>query len=520
MDGANRILNPHLRSKVMSAAEAALLIPSGANVGMSGFTGAGYPKELPTALAKRILDANLHGKKFKIGVWTGASTAPELDGALAMVDGIEMRLPYQSDPTCRKRINAGEMEYIDIHLSHVAQFVWGGFLGKLDVAVVEVAGILEDGQLIPSSSVGNNKTWLDQADKIILEVNSWQNPHLEGMHDIYYGTALPPHRKPIPIVRTDDRIGDPYYTIDPNKVIAVIETDKADRNSAFTPPDQNSQRIAGHILEFLQHEVKMGRLPANLLPLQSGVGNVANAVMAGLQSGPFENLTAYTEVLQDGMLELIKSGKLTCASATSFSLSPDALVELNADLPRFKDSIILRPQEISNHPEVIRRLGVIAMNGLIEADIYGNVNSTHIMGTSIMNGIGGSGDFACNAFISIFMTPSSAKGGSISCIVPMVSHVDHTEHDVQVIVTEQGLADLRGLSPKQRAKVVIDNCAHPNFRPALREYYDRAQRYSPGRHTPHLLDEAYTFLPNWIANNAARAAWRQESTVQADAWAV
>ncbi|HLO62580.1 MAG TPA: acetyl-CoA hydrolase/transferase C-terminal domain-containing protein, partial [Azonexus sp.] len=263
----------------------------------------------------------------------------------------------------------------------------------------------------------------------------------------------------------------------------------------------------------------MGRLPKNLLPLQSGVGNVANAVMAGLQDGLFENLTAYTEVLQDGMLELIKSGKLTCASATSFSLSPAALVELNADLPRFKDSIILRPQEISNHPEVIRRLGVIAMNGLIEADIYGNVNSTHIMGTSIMNGIGGSGDFARNAFISIFMTPSSAKNGSISCIVPMVSHVDHTEHDVQIIVTEQGLADLRGLSPKQRAKVVIENCAHPNFRPALREYYDRAQRYSPGRHTPHLLDEAYTFLPNWIANNAARAAWRQESTVQADAWA-
>ncbi|MBS1158709.1 MAG: succinate CoA transferase [Proteobacteria bacterium] len=518
MSGASRILNAAMRSKIMSAEEAAALIQSGMNVGMSGFTGAGYPKLVPTALAKHIMDSNLNGKKFKIGVWTGASTAPELDGALAMVDGIEMRLPYQSDPTCRKRINAGEMEYIDIHLSHVAQFVWGGFLGKLDVAVVEVAGILEDGRLIPSSSVGNNKTWLDQADKIILEVNSWQNPALEGMHDIYYGTALPPHRKPIPLLKTDDRIGSPYYTIDPNKVIAVIETNKADRNSAFSPPDTNSQLIAGHILEFLQHEVKKGRLPANLLPLQSGVGNVANAVMAGLQDGPFENLTAYTEVLQDGMLELIKSGKLTCASATSFSLSPNALVELNADLQRFKDSIILRPQEISNHPEVIRRLGVISMNGLIEADIYGNVNSTHIMGTSIMNGIGGSGDFARNAFISIFMTPSSAKSGSISCIVPMVSHVDHTEHDVQVIVTEQGLADLRGLSPKQRAKVVIDNCAHPNFKPALREYYDRAQRYSPGRHTPHLLDEAYTFLPNWVANQAARDAWREDSLIQADAW--
>ena len=91
-----------------------------------------------------------------------------------------MRLPYQSDPVCRARINAGEMDYIDIHLSHVAQYVWFGFLGRLNVAVVEVAGILEDGRLIPSSSVGNNKTWLDQADKVILEVNHGQPAGLEA----------------------------------------------------------------------------------------------------------------------------------------------------------------------------------------------------------------------------------------------------------------------------------------------------------------------------------------------------
>lgn len=490
---ASRVLCTKLRSKIMSAEEAAGLIPSGVNVGMSGFTGAGYPKAVPSALAKRIMDANLYGKKFKIGVWTGASTAPDLDGALAMVDGVEMRLPYQSDPTCRKRINAGEMEYIDIHLSHVAQFVWSGFLGQLDIAVVEVSGILEDGRLIPSSSIGNNKTWLDQADKIILEVNSWQNPALEGMHDIYYGTQLPPNRKPIPLTRTDDRIGEAYLRCDPNKVIAVVETHSPDRNSAFSAPDENSRKIAGHILEFFEHEVKKGRLPADLLPLQSGVGNIANAVMAGLNQGPFENLTAYTEVLQDGMLEMIKSGKLSCASATAFSLSSGALAELNADLGRYKNNIILRPQEISNHPEIIRRLGVIAMNGMIEADIYGNVNSTHVMGTKIMNGIGGSGDFARNAYLSIFMTPSQAKGGEISCIVPMASHVDHTEHDVQILVTEQGLADLRGLSPKQRAKAIIEHCAHPHFKPALSDYYKRALDHSPGKQTPHLLEEAL----NW-----------------------
>ena len=98
------------------------------------------------------------------------------------------------------------------------------------------------------------------------------------------------------------------------------------------------------------------------------------------------------------------------------------------------------------------------MNSMIEADIYGNINSTHLMGSSMMNGIGGSGDFARNGYLSFFVTPSVAKDGKISCIVPMCSHVDHTEHDTQIIVTEQGLADLRGLAPRQRAKVMIEKC--------------------------------------------------------------
>lgn len=493
MSETRRVQNPALRAKVMTADAAAGLIRPHQNVGMSGFTGAGYPKAVPQALARRMRAAHAAGDPFRIGVWTGASTAPELDGALAQVDGIEMRLPYQSDPECRRRINAGEMEYIDIHLSHVAQFVWFGFLGKLDVAVVEVAGILPDGRLIPSSSIGNNKTWLDQAEHVILEVNGWQSAQLEGMHDVYYGTHLPPHREPIPLVRPDQRIGEPYLRLDPGKVIAVVETQAPDRNTAFKPPDEASRRIAGHVIEFFQHEVKKGRLPQHLLPLQSGVGNIANAVMAGLNDGPFEQLTAYTEVLQDGMLDMLLSGQLVSASATAFSLSNAGLERLQTHLAALRQRIVLRPQEISNHPELIRRLGVIAMNGMIEADLYGNVNSTHVFGTQIMNGIGGSGDFARNGYLSIFMTPSTAKGGRISSIVPMVSHVDHTEHDVQVIVTEQGLADLRGLSPKQRALVVIERCAHPDYRPALRDYFERALQRSSGRHTPHLLDEVFAW---------------------------
>ncbi|MFZ0201583.1 MAG: acetyl-CoA hydrolase/transferase family protein [Candidatus Sulfotelmatobacter sp.] len=485
-----RVLNSALAKKIMSAEEAAALIKSGDQIGMSGFTGSGYPKVVPIELAHRIADAHFRGQKFQVSVFTGASTGPELDGALAMAGGIHLRLPYQSDPETRKRINAGEMDYMDIHLSHVAQFVEYGFLGKLNVALIEVTAVLEDGRLVPSSSIGNNKTWIDQAERVILEVNSWQPAALEGMHDIYYGLQPPPNRGPIPLVRPGQRIGSPYLEVPVEKVVAIVLTDSPDRNSAFKAPDQASKLIAGHILEFLSWEVQKGRMPANLLPLQSGVGNIANAVLFGLEEGPFEGLTSYTEVIQDGMIRLLKSGKVTSASATAFSLSPEMLTEVNADMANYRERIVLRPQEISNHPEIIRRLGVIAMNGMIEADIYGNVNSTHVMGSRIQNGIGGSGDFARNGYLSIFMAPSTAQKGTISTIVPMVSHVDHTEHDVQVIVTEHGLADLRGLSPRQRAQLIIEKCSSPDYKPLLLDYFNRAERLSYGKHTPHLLGES------------------------------
>jgi len=322
------------------------------------------------------------------------------------------------------------------------------------------------------------------------------------MHDVYYGTALPPDRRPIQLTRPDDRIGVPYLQCPPDKIVAIVETDAPDRNAPFKEPDEASRLIAGHLVEFLEHEVSRGRLPARLLPLQSGVGNVANAVMAELESTAFEQLTAYTEVIQDGMLGLLRSGKLASASATAFSLSPSAVEEFNANTQHYRNRIVLRPQEISNHPEIVRRLGILAMNGMIEADIYGNVNSTHLMGSRIQNGIGGSGDFARNAYISFFLTPSTAKGGAISAIVPMVSHVDHTEHDVSVIVTEQGLADLRGLPPRRRAEQVIAHCAHPDYQPMLRDYYERALRDSPGRHTPHLLAEALSWHTRYLAEGS------------------
>nr|WP_174863208.1 acetyl-CoA hydrolase/transferase family protein [Comamonas jiangduensis] len=492
MSLAERVRYPQFNNLLMSAEAAAALIPHGVNVGMSGFTGAGYPKALPQAIAARAKAEHAAGKPYKINVWTGASTAAECDGVMAEAPALGQRLPFNTDPIARKAINSGEIDFIDMHLSHVAQHAWFGFLGHMHIAVVEVLGVTADGLLIPSTAVGNNKTWLEIADKVILEVNTKPPAKMEGMHDIYYGTAIPPRRMPISMTHADDRIGEQYLRVDPAKVIAVVETHKGDRDNVFAAPDAQSNTIAASIIDFLSHEMKMGRLPKEMLPIQSGVGNVANAVLAGLLTGPFENLLGFTEVLQDGMLDLLRAGKMTKASATSISLSAAAYKDFEDNIDFYRERIILRPQEISNHPELVRRLGIIAMNSMIEADIYGNINSTHVMGTGMMNGIGGSGDFARNGYLSFFVTPSVAKDGKISCIVPMCSHVDHTEHDTQIIVTEQGLADLRGLSPKQRAKVIIEKCAHPDYRDQLQDYFDRA-RHQGAQHTPHILTEALSW---------------------------
>ena len=501
----DRIQYSPFHARVMSADEAAAFIQPGETVAMSGFTGSGYPKVVPAALARHIDAAHHRGEAFKVRVLTGASTAPELDGALAKVDGMSLRLPFQTDPDARQRINDGRMEYIDAHLSHVAQHTWFGFYGDIDTAVVEVSAIREDGLLVPSTSVGNNKTWLDLARRVIIEVNEWQPAGVDGMHDIYYGTVLPPHRKPIPLSHAADRIGDRYLRVDPAKVVAVVRTDAPDRNSPFSPVDATSERIAEHLIAFLKHEVSLGRLPANLLPLQSGVGNIPNAVLTGLGASGFRNLTAFTEVIQDGMLDLLREGVLEMASCTGFALSPQANEEFKRNIDFYRQRIVMRTQEISNHPELVRRLGCIGMNGMIEADLYGNVNSTHVMGSRIQNGIGGSGDFTRNSFLSVFLSPSTAKNGSISALVPMVSHVDHTEHDVSIVVTEQGLADLRGLSPKQRARVLIDRCVHPDYRDALSDYFDRALHTSYGLHTPHMLGEALSWHQRWLDTGSMRA---------------
>ena len=297
----------------------------------------------------------------------------------------------------------------------------------------------------------------------------------------------PPYRREIPIYKPSDRIGDTILRVDPSKIIGIVKSDVTDGVKKFSELDDISKRIGANVAGFLISQYRSGGIPKEFLPLQSGVGNVANAVLFGLADAteipPFE---MYTEVIQDAVIHLMERERCKFASTCAMTITDDAMRHVYDNIEFFRNKVLLRPSEISNNPEVIRRLGVIAMNTALEADIFGNVNSTHVLGTKMMNGIGGSGDFARNAYISIFSCPSVAKGGLISAIVPMVAHVDHSEHSVDVIITEQGVADLRGKDPVQRAEAIIENCAHPDYRPMLREYL----RLGMGQ-TPHTLRAAF-----------------------------
>ena len=502
---SDRILNKAMKAKVMSPEAAAALIQNGATLGVSGFTGAGYPKAVPTAIAKKAIDERMKGKNYKVNILSGASTGPDLDHAMGLTEAIGFRFPYQGDAVLREKINSGLVDYQDMHLSHAGSLVRYGFYGKIDFAIVEVTKINADGSIIFSSSVGASVGYLEMAEKIILEVNDFQDERLEGMHDIFSVTGVHGERTPIPLLTADGRVGTPNMKIDLSKVVAVVETNIPDRNAPFKAPEAQHKQIAQHILDFFEGEVKAGRLPKSLTPLQSGVGNIANAVLVGLNEGPFENMTSYTEVIQDGMLDMLDSGKLRIASATAFSVSPQGQERFNKNIDRYRKQIILRPQDVSNSPEIIRRLGCIAMNGFVEADIYGHVNSTHIVGKGIENGIGGSGDFARNSAYTIFMSPSTAKDGKISAIVPFCTHIDHTEHDTMGFVTEWGFADLRGKSPRQRAKEIIEKCAHPDYRPILMDYFKRSMANpSAGRQSPHMFDEAFAMHTRYLKTGDMR----------------
>jgi acetyl-CoA hydrolase len=309
----------------------------------------------------------------------------------------------------------------------------------------------------------------------------------------------------------EDRIGLTSMPIDTEKVVGIVESDYADQTSPNTPPDATSQAIADNLIEFFEHEVKHGRLPKSLLPIQSGIGNIANAVIGGLATSNFQNMKVWTEVIQDTFLDLFDSGKLDFATATSVRFSPDGFKRFYDGWEAYHNKLLLRAQQVSNSPEIIRRLGVIGMNTPVEVDIYAHANSTNVMGSRMLNGLGGSADFLRSSKYSIMHTPSTRPSKSdpigVSCIVPMCTHVDQTEHDLDIIVTEAGLADVRGLSPRERARVIIDKCAHDDYKPILKAYFEKAEYECLKKgwgHEPHMLFNSFDMHKAFLEEGSMR----------------
>ena len=374
---------------IITAQEAAEYVKHGDNLGISGFTAAGTPKVVPAAIAEKAEREHAAGREFKVNLFTGASTNDATDGALTRANAIDKRTPYQGSGDLRAGANKQQLNYFDLHLSELAQKIRQGTYGKIDVAIIEAQSVTDEGEIVLGTGVGNIPTLAALAEKVIVEVNDQIPAEIAGLHDIYVPLD-PPYRREIPIYTSSDRIGTPVLKVDPKKIVGVVNTSASIGGGAFSPVDEKTMRIGNFVCDFLLGEMKAGRIPKTFLPLQSGVGNIANAVLASLEANPevpvFE---MYTEVVQDAVVNLLLSGKCKFASSSSMTFSNEANKLFFDNIDKLGDRLMLRPCEISNHPEVVRRLGVISMNTAIEADIFGNVNSTHVSGVKMMNGIGG-----------------------------------------------------------------------------------------------------------------------------------
>ncbi len=476
----------------MTAAEAAAMIANGDLLAVGGFGPAGSPKVITPALAQRARAEHAEGRPFKVSIVTGASIGASCDGELAAADAVDRRLPFSVNAEMRKAYNTGKVRYTDLNLSDNASHLRQGLTGEITWGIIEACDIQEvHGKLriYLTAGIGIAPTICRLAKKgVFIELNTWHSSKIIGMHDIYE-IEDPWFRAPIRITQPIEIIGLPYIEVDPSHVKGIVLTHLPDEARSMNDATEVTEQIGHHVAEFLKWNMDKGYIFRNKLILQSGVGSGANAVIGALGSSPeVPNFSIYTEVLQEEPMRLIQEGRIIAASTGALTLSPEHLLDLYRNMNEYRGRLLIRPSEISNCPEIIARLGICSLNTAIEVDIYGHVNSTKVSGTRMMNGVGGSCDYTCNSMLATFTCGSTAKDGKISSIVPFCSHIDHTEHYVDAIVTEYGVADLRNKSSLEKAEALIA-IAHPDYRPILKEYLRLAGVY--GGHTHHVLSAAF-----------------------------
>ena len=493
-----------MKYRRLTPAEGAAMIEDGVTIGFSGFTPNGIPKAVIREIRKKAEELHAEGKPYQVGIVTGASGCQSLEGDMAKAHAIKFRGPFSTNRDFRIHTNLGEIDYEDMHLGHVAERLRRGYYGPIDWAFIEVSDLEEGDDVCKAyltTASGIVPTIVRLAKHIMIEWNHFHNPNSKHLHDVYECKEYP-NREPIPLLHVGGRIGTEYVEIDPKKIVGVVESNIPEEARAFKAVNAETQAIGENVVDFVLRDMKAGHIPAGMFPIQSGVGATGNAVLEAIGSCEgLPPLEVFSEVVQDAVIDLIERGRITQASCTAMTCTNEKVQHVYENMDFFRKHLTLRPSELANGPELIRRFGVIAMNTALECDIYGNENSSHICGSSLMNGIGGSCDYERNGSVSIFYTPSTAKGGTISAIVPMCCHVDSTEHDVDIIVTEQGVADLRGKGPVKRAHEIIEHCAHPDYRPLLRDYL---KHIAPMGHEPQSMTAALAFHDTFLRKGDMR----------------
>lgn len=462
-----------LKNRVAPVTKAAEIIKDGMTVAMSGYAMAGYPKAIPEELVRRKNE----GLKLSINLITGANV-PWLDEVLGGAEILSGRVPMCASKVLSSQVNLHQVRYVEQQMCKMPRLLRSGSFGKIDVVVVEALAVTDEG-IIPTTSVGLTKYLLEAANEIIVEVNRAQPEILFGLHDVYIPQPAP-DTAPIPLTSCTDRIGSDFIPFDVSRIKYIVETDVPENTVYLTTSTPEFTKIAENLLYFLEKEYQTkngGVLP----PLQLGFGNLADAIADLLQTSEFKDLQFFCGGISENILKLLKSGKASGISTAGITMNDSAAKTLE-QIPDVHEKLILRNGDMINNAEIIGRLGIIALNTGIEIDIYGNVNSSHIAGRNLVNGIGGGANFAQNAGLSVLLISSTSKSGAISNIVPMVSHLDICEHDIDIVITENGYADLRGMDELQRAEAIISNCAAEEYRQQLFDYLEESKKL--GGHHP------------------------------------
>jgi len=471
-----------LKNRIASAANASEAIMDGMTVAMSGYAMAGYPKAIPEELVRHKNE----GKNLAINLITGANV-PWLDELLGAAEMIKGRVPMCASKVLSSQVNSNKVRYIEQQMCRMPRLLRSRVLGNIDVVVVEALAVTEEG-LIPTTSAGFISYLLEAANEIIVEINSAQPEILLGMHDIYIPKP-PPDTEPIPLTSCRDRIGLTFIPFDISKIKYIVETDIPENEVQPTTYPLESRKTAENLFSFLEKEYRTksgGLIP----PIQLGFGNIADAVADLLQTSEFTNLQFFCGGISENILKLLQSGKATGISTGGIPMNEN-VGKLLEQIPDVREKLILRNGDMINNAEIIGRLGIIALTTGIETDIFGNVNSSHIGGNNVVNGIGGGANFAQNAGLSVLLISSLSKCGAISNIVPMVSHLDICEHDIDVVITENGYADIRGLDDIQRAEAIISNCAAVDYKHHLLDYLQASKKL--GGHHPQNPQMAFAW---------------------------